>query len=143
MGITVINKISAGGVVIKDDQVLTIKWLSHKTVEFPKGTIEDGELPSETALREVKEETGYDTEILAELGDVVYEFDWEDGNHYRKTVTFYLMQLANENNPVKNLQAGEDFENYWVNINDAKEILSHDDSKEMFDRALKTLKLVS
>jgi 8-oxo-dGTP pyrophosphatase MutT (NUDIX family) len=137
-----IHKTSAGGVLIKDNQVLTIKWLSQHTIEFPKGTIDDGETAAETAIREVKEETGYDGEIIDELGNVVYEFDWTDGNHYMKTVTFYLMRLANEDDPVKNLQAGEDFENYWLDINRAEEFLSHDDSKEVFRRALKSLKLV-
>ena len=137
-----IHKTSAGGVVIKDDQVLTIKWLSQNTIEFPKGTIEDNETASETAIREVKEETGYDVEIIDELGDITYEFDWTDGNHYMKTVTFYLMCLANESNPVTNLQEGEDFENNWIDISKAKELLTHDDSKEVLGRALNSAKRV-
>jgi len=137
-----IRKTSASGVVIKGNQVLTIKWLSQNTIEFPKGTLEDDETASETAIREVKEETGYDVEIIDDLGDVRYEFDWTDGKHYMKTVSFYLMRLANENNPVTNLQAGEDFENNWIDINKAKELLSHDDSKEILNRALKSSKLV-
>ena len=136
-----IYKTSAGGVVIKDNQVLTIKWLSQNTIEFPKGTIEDNETASETAIREVKEETGYYVEILDELGDITYEFDWKDGNHYMKTVTFYLMRLANENSPVKNLQEGEDFENNWLDIDRAKELLSYDNSKDVLSRALKSSKL--
>ena len=135
-------KTSAGGVVINDNQVLTIKWLSHNTVAFPKGTIEVNETAYETAIREVKEETGYDVEIIDYLGDVTYEFDWTDGNHYSKTVTYYLMHLANENYPVADLQPGEDFENLWIDINKAEEILSHDDTKEILVRALKNAKLV-
>lgn len=138
-----IHKTSAGGVVIKGNQVLTIKWLSQNTIEFPKGTIEDNETASETAIREVKEETGYDVEILDELGNITYEFDWKDGNHYMKTVTFYLMCLANENNPVTNLQEGEDFENNWLDIDRAKELLSHDDSKEILRRALQSSKFAT
>lgn len=137
-----IYKTSAGGVVVNDNKVLTIKWLSQNTIEFPKGTIEDNETAPETAIREVKEETGYDTEIVDELGDVIYEFDWTDGKHYAKTVTFYLMYLANENDPVKNLQTGEDFENNWIDINKAEEFLSHDDSKNILGRALKSSKIV-
>ncbi len=59
-----------------------------------------------------------------------------------KTVTFYLMHLANENDPVKHLQAGEDFENNWIDIYRAEEFLSHDDSKDILGRVLKSSKLV-
>ena len=134
-----INKQSAGGVVIDGNRVLTIKWLSQNTVEFPKGTVEENETASETAIREVKEETGYDVEIIDELGDISYEFDWTDGRHYMKTVTFYLMHLDNENDPVTNLQAGEDFENNWIDTDRAKEFLSHEGSKDILGRALKVL----
>jgi 8-oxo-dGTP pyrophosphatase MutT (NUDIX family) len=137
-----IYKTSAGGLVIDDNKVLTIKWLSQNTVEFPKGTIEDSETAYETAIREVKEETGYDVVIIDNLGDVTYEFDWEDGNHYIKNVTFFLMRLANENDPVTNLQAGEDFENNWIDIDTAQEYLSHNDSKEVLGRALKSSQLI-
>lgn len=137
-----INKRSAGGVVIENGKVLTIRWLSQDTFEFPKGTIENHEAPHETAIREVKEETGYDVGILDELGDVTYEFDWIDGKHYRKTVTFYLMTLINADEPKPNLQKGEDFENNWLDIEVAKQQLSHNDSREILDRALKSSKLV-
>jgi len=137
-----IHKVSAGGVVIKDGKVLTIKWLSMNTVEFPKGTIESGESVPDTAIREVKEETGYDVEIIDDLGDITYEVNWKDVEHYIKTVTFFLMRLANDDRPVPNLQDGEDYENNWLSIDEAKLQLSHDDSREILDRALNRTKFI-
>ena len=68
---------SAGGVVIKKENgeilVLVAQHSQHHGWVFPKGLIGDqikGEKKEETAVREVKEETGYDAEIIQELGYV-------------------------------------------------------------------------
>ena len=39
---------------------------------LPKGHVEEGERMEETALREVREETGLEAEIIDRLGDVTY-----------------------------------------------------------------------
>lgn len=50
-------------IVEKDNKFLVVKQfrygLNRKTVEFPCGTVEKGELPFEAAVRELAEETGY------------------------------------------------------------------------------------
>ncbi|MES2630812.1 MAG: NUDIX domain-containing protein [Patescibacteria group bacterium] len=134
------HKLSAGGVVVHDNKVLSIKWLSKNSISFPKGTVDDGESVQQTALREVKEETGYDVTILDELGDITYEFDWIDGNHYEKTVTFFLMKLANDDAPQTNLQPGEDFENIWLSVDETMNQLTFDHSRDILLRALNSPK---
>jgi 8-oxo-dGTP pyrophosphatase MutT (NUDIX family) len=133
---------SAGGVVIKDNEVLLIYSALKNTYAFPKGTIDQGETKDVTAVREVKEETGYSVEILDFLGDFTFDFDWKDGIRYRKTVSYYLMELANDEEPELNLQEGEDFVNIWTSIEKAYELLTFDDSKEILKLALKSSKLV-
>lgn len=57
-----------------------------------KGTPDPGETLEETALREVREETGLDVEIDAPIGSIEYWFAERGGNvRFHKTVHFYLM----------------------------------------------------
>jgi 8-oxo-dGTP pyrophosphatase MutT (NUDIX family) len=57
---------------------------------LPKGLVDAGEAPLETALREVAEETGLHCRPLAELGSIGYVDTWR-GQRVFKTVTFHLM----------------------------------------------------
>jgi 8-oxo-dGTP pyrophosphatase MutT (NUDIX family) len=56
---------------------------------LPKGLIEKGEKAEETALREVREETGSDGEIVGKTGEISYSFS--RGRRCFKTVHFFLL----------------------------------------------------
>ena len=57
-----------------------------------KGTPDAGETLEETALREVREETGLDVEMQAPIKSIDYWFADRGGDvRYHKTVHFYLM----------------------------------------------------
>jgi len=67
----------------------------HKQVlALPKGLIDPGEKPDQTAVREVREETGLTGSILAKLGDIKYMYvrSWGDKQRVFKIVSFYLLQ---------------------------------------------------
>jgi len=59
---------------------------------LPKGRPDPGETIIQTALREVKEETGLDVRIEGSLGSVNYSFSSSiDRVRYNKVVHFFLM----------------------------------------------------
>jgi ADP-ribose pyrophosphatase YjhB (NUDIX family) len=88
-------ELSAGGVVVDEHQrVLLIRArdLRNRAVwTLPKGAPAAGESIVETAMREVREETGYRCEIVRELEPVTYWFQ-RDGHRVKKTVRWYLMR---------------------------------------------------
>ena len=133
---------SAGGVVIRNNEVLLIYSALRNSYAFPKGTIDEGESKEAAAIREVKEETGYDVKILDFLGDYTFDFNRRDGDRSRKTVSYYLMDILNNKEPQTDLQEGEDFVNVWTSIDKTYEVLTYDDAKQILNLALKSSKLI-
>lgn len=92
---------SAGGVVYKKDpnlQILVSKHSGHHGWVFPKGLIGDKddnkhEDKRETAVREVKEETGAEAEIEKTLTPVTYWYVW-NGEKIKKTVYYFIMKYV-------------------------------------------------
>lgn len=67
----------------------------HKQVlALPKGLIDPGEKPDQTAVREVREETGLTGSILTKLSYIKYMYvrTWGDQQRVFKVVSFYLLQ---------------------------------------------------
>jgi 8-oxo-dGTP pyrophosphatase MutT (NUDIX family) len=94
MSLPVRKYTAAGGVVVHENKVLLLEWSDRDEVRLPKGHIDPGETASEAAVREVIEESGYaPLEILADLGDMLVEFDFR-GEHVVRTETYFLMGLA-------------------------------------------------
>jgi 8-oxo-dGTP pyrophosphatase MutT (NUDIX family) len=63
---------SAGGLVVRGSQILLISTQSGRRWQLPKGHIEEGETSEQTAVREVREETGVTSRVVAPLPGVDY-----------------------------------------------------------------------
>jgi 8-oxo-dGTP pyrophosphatase MutT (NUDIX family) len=94
------SEFSAGGVVFQHGpDGIEIALAARRTRKgdlawgLPKGLVEAGEEPDETAVREVKEETGLDARILSSLGEISYWYVW-GGERVRKRVAFFLMEAT-------------------------------------------------
>jgi 8-oxo-dGTP pyrophosphatase MutT (NUDIX family) len=61
---------------------------------LPKGLVDQGEKPDETAIREVREETGVAASLITKLADIryVYVRSWGDRERVFKIVSFYLLR---------------------------------------------------
>lgn len=126
---------SAGGIIFKEELVLLIRSKSSNIFSIPKGKAEPNESLEETALREVREETGYDTKIVSKIGSINFDFE-KDGEMRNKTVTCFKLEILDDSDPKPNLQEGEDFENIWVTPNEAVSLLTYDEEKEVLKRAI-------
>lgn len=85
--------VSCGGVVIFRGKILLLYKNYKNKYEgwvLPKGTVEVGEEYKETALREVKEETGVAASIIKYIGKSEYNFQVMD-QFIHKNVYWYLM----------------------------------------------------
>jgi 8-oxo-dGTP pyrophosphatase MutT (NUDIX family) len=90
------NLVSAGGVVYRevDGRVETVLCGRKNPLlwSLAKGTPDAGESLQDTALREVREETGLEVKVEDTIGSIEYWFADRDGEiRYHKTVHFYLM----------------------------------------------------
>ena len=88
---------SAGGLVFKElasqNDVLVCGFAEPNSWRLPKGRPDGNESPSETALREVNEETGIVTEIVGFIDSIRYSYgDQFTEKRFYKTVYFYLMR---------------------------------------------------
>lgn len=84
---------SCGGVVIFRGKILLLYKNYKNRYEgwvLPKGTVEEGEEYKETAMREVKEETGAKAEIIKYVGKSRYTFNTTN-DMVVKDVHWYLM----------------------------------------------------
>jgi 8-oxo-dGTP pyrophosphatase MutT (NUDIX family) len=92
-------QLSAGGVVCRHSpagqlEVALIATQEGERWGLPKGLVEESEALEETALREVREETGLEAEVVGRLEPIEYWYWWdEDGQkvRYHKKVYFFLM----------------------------------------------------
>jgi 8-oxo-dGTP pyrophosphatase MutT (NUDIX family) len=89
--------VSAGGVVfrraINGIEIILCGRTSERLWALPKGTPEPSETLEQTALREVREESGLGVRIVESLGAIEYEFARaSQGVRFEKTVHHYLME---------------------------------------------------
>ena len=88
-----IEAVSCGGVVIHRWKILLLyKNQNGRYMGWvlPKGTVEENETYRQTALREVKEESGANGEIIKYVGKTQYTFKGGEDT-VNKTVHWYLM----------------------------------------------------
>ncbi len=125
---------SAGGVVLRDGQVLVIRTRDLKgrqVLTFPKGKLNEGEKSPQAAIREVEEETGWRCTIEAELPKSQYWFQRE-GQRVKKTVRWFRMvPIELVGKPDKEIE-----EAVWLPIPEAMEHLTYKADRKLLQQAI-------
>jgi 8-oxo-dGTP pyrophosphatase MutT (NUDIX family) len=115
----------------------------RRVLALPKGLVDAGEKPIETALREVYEETGVTAELVTKLADskYVYTRTWGDGQRVFKIVSFYLMRYRSGRiNAIAPEMRIEVARARWVRLEDAPGLLAYTGEKQMVRRAMQYVK---
>lgn len=135
------REFSAGGIVFNNEgQVLLINNAALRNPKksywgFPKGHIDPGESSKDAAIREVKEETGLDVEIIQKIGDSKYTFTFEGEKIFKVVIMFLMKKVGGE---IK-VQEEELLGAEWVSSEDALTKLSFPKDKELFKLAIEML----
>ncbi len=129
---------TGGGVVFRGNQVLLLARPRKDEIRLPKGHVDPGEEPAETALRETAEETGYaDLEIVADLDPALVEFKTA-GRSYRRTEFYYLMELKSERQIARPLQDRAQFKPFWCPVSEGLQRLTFVEERTVLAQALAT-----
>jgi 8-oxo-dGTP diphosphatase len=137
----IIRQISSGGVIFrKNDASIEIALVAVKDGKvwcLPKGIVDKGEKPDETAVREVSEETGLKGSIIEKLGEINYwYYIKEEEARCRKTVHFYLLKCEGGDISKHDWEVDKAA---WFQIDDALKIASHKNEKEIIEKARERL----
>ena len=124
---------SCGCIILKNKKVLLVYEKNRNFWGFPKGHMENGETEIETALREVKEEVGLDVEIDKERR---YTLNYIIRDEIDKTTVLYIAKAKNDEiimqeNEIENIR--------WCSFEEALNILTFDNWKEMFKKVIDDL----
>lgn len=133
------DQVSAGGVVFRwHDQEPEVAIVSVKPSlrwQLPKGIVDPGESPKITAIREVREEAGVETELLALIETIEYWYRavrYGKPVRYHKFVHFYLLQY--QSGDVSNHDR-EVEEARWVSFDQAIELLAFKSERGVLEKA--------
>lgn len=130
---TIEYDISCGAVIVKNDKFLLVHQNSIYW-GFSKGHIEGDETEIETTLREIKEETNLDVDLIEGFRE---EFYYEVPGKHRKIVLFLAKSDSYD------VTVGDDVEGYeWLSYEKALERLTYDNSKEVLKKAKEFLILL-
>ena len=141
------REFSAGGVLVRmirgRPMLAAIRPSGRERVwALPKGHIDEGESAAETAMREVREETGVEGRLVEKLGDIryVYTAPWRGGERIFKVVSFFLLRAGRGRiGEIDDAMRIEVAEARWLRLDEAPQLLTYAGEREMAEKALERM----
>jgi 8-oxo-dGTP pyrophosphatase MutT (NUDIX family) len=138
--IPTLDQVSAGGVAFRSKgkagaEVVIVSVMPQGRWQLPKGIVDKGESPEEAAVREVREEAGIETDLLASIDIIEYWYVSERRGQrvrYHKFVHFFLLNYRDGD--VSN-HDHEVAEARWVSIDEAIGMLAFKSERMVVEKA--------
>ena len=133
------DQVSAGGVAFRwrdsEPEMAIVSVKPKMRWQLPKGIVDPGETPEVTAVREVREEAGIETDLLALIETIEYWYravKYGKPVRYHKFVHFYLLEyrsgdVSDHDHEVEEAR--------WVGFDKAIEILAFESERRVVEEA--------
>jgi 8-oxo-dGTP pyrophosphatase MutT (NUDIX family) len=144
------REFSAGGAVLRFQQdkwrvaVIVPRREANSTTKvkpvlaLPKGLVDEGEKAEQTAVREVREETGVEARLVAKLTDIKYFYvrSWSDKQRVFKIVSFFLLLYRSGRIGEISQEMRIEVERaLWMPLEEAAEKLTYKGEREVLKKA--------
>jgi 8-oxo-dGTP pyrophosphatase MutT (NUDIX family) len=110
---------------------------------LPKGLVDEGEKAEQTAVREVREETGVEAELVSKLTDIKYFYvrTWSDKQRVFKIVSFFLLLYRSGRiGEISEEMRIEVERALWLPLEEAAEKLTYKGEREVVRKAQEYLR---
>jgi len=141
-----LDQISAGGVAFRwqrsQPEIAIVSVKPKLRWQLPKGIVDPGESPPVTAVREVREEAGVETDLIKLIETIEYWYrSVKNGKpvRFHKFVHFYLVEyksgdVLNHDHEVEDAR--------WVSIDEAVGMLAFEGEREVVEKAREMIEAI-
>ena len=133
------DQISSGGVTVRwqdsNPEIVIVSVKPSLRWQLPKGIVDPGESPEVTAVREVREEAGIETDLLSLIETIEY---WYRSTKYgkpirfHKFVHFYLLSYRSGDVTDHDHEVAEA---RWIRVEEAMEMLTFKSERQVVEKA--------
>jgi 8-oxo-(d)GTP phosphatase len=112
-------------------KVLLVHRDTRADVSLPKGKLDPGETPPETAVREVEEETGLRIALGVPLGTIEYTM----GGGREKIVYYWASEVSDSSLEASTFSPNDEIAKLeWLSLDKARKAVSYDRDRDILDR---------